>query len=125
MPVMQLLTVLLAGLALAALAIGLRFVIALARREDPREASRITTRNTVAVVGGGLTVLTVGLTALAEAGGGAVAWISAHPFAASNGALGLFGAVSSWAGIGIEPWQWVAVALIVPAAVLLIYEVAD
>lgn len=125
MPIMELLTVLLVALSVAGLAIGLRFVVALARREDPRKASKITTQKTVAVVGGGLSVLMVGLTALAEAGGGAVGWISAHPFAASNGALGVFGAVSSWAGIGIDPWQWVAAALIVPAAVLLIYEVAD
>lgn len=125
MPLMDLLTVLLVALAATALVIGLRFALAVSRGRDPREASRITTRKTVAAVGAGLSVLTFGLTAAAEAGGGAIAWIGAHPFAASNGAMGLFGAVSSWAGINVEPWQWVAVALVVPAGVLLIYEVAD
>ncbi len=122
---MQLLTVLLVALAATALVIGLRFALALSRGRDPRAASRITTRKTVAGVTAGLSVLTVGLTAAAEAGSGTIAWISAHPFAASNGALGVFGAVSTWAGLGIEPWQWIAVAMIVPSAVLLIYEVAD
>lgn len=122
---MNLLTVLLVALAAAALAIGLRFALAVSRGRDPRQASRITTRKTVAGVTAGLSVLSVGLMAAAEAASGSIAWISAHPFAASNGALGLLGAISSWAGIGIDPWQWIAVALIVPSAVLLIYEVAD
>lgn len=125
MPVEMLLTVLVVGLVAIALGIGIRFAVAIARGRDPQRASRITTRNTVAVVGATLSLLTVGLSAAAEIGGGAFAWISAHPFAASNGALGIFGAVSSWAGINVQPWQWIAVAMLIPSFVLLVYELGE
>lgn len=120
-----LLTALLLGLVALALGIGLRFGLAMARGRDPQKASKITTRSAVAVVGAALSLLTVGLSAAAELGGGAFAWVSAHPFAASNGALGAFGAVSSWAGIGVEPWQWLAVAMLIPGVVLLVYELSE
>ncbi len=118
----MLFTVLLVGLVAIALGIGLRFAVAMARGRDPQRASRITTRSAVAVVTAALSLLTVGFSVAAELGGGMFGWVSAHPFAASNGALGIFGAISSWAGIGVEPWQWIAVAMLIPAAVLLIYE---
>jgi hypothetical protein len=113
------------ALVAAVLVVGGRFLVAYRREEDLGEAADITAEAVIAVVAGAFGVGAMGLVELSQLLGGLTSWIGMHPFGVSNGILAGLGAVTAWAGITVSPQQWLGVGLLVPAVVLLLYDLEE
>lgn len=116
---------LLLALGLAVVLIGLRFLIALARGEEAREALDITGRWTVGLLGGAFAVGGMGLVELGDIVGMLTVFVGSHPFAVSNGLITGLGAGLAAGVLELGPQQFVGVAIAIIGVTLLVYEVSS
>jgi len=113
------------ALGVAVVLIGLRFLVALARGEEAREALDITGRWTFGLIGGALAVGTMGLVQLGDVVGMLTVFIGQHPFAVSNGLITGLGAGLAAGLVDLSAEQFVGLAIAIVGVVMLVYEVGE
>lgn len=116
---------LLLALGLAVVLVGLRFLIALARGEEAREALDITGRWAFGLLGGAFAIGAMGLVEFGDIVGMLTMFISTHPFAVSNGVVTALGAFVAGGWLELSAEQFVGVAIALVGVVMLVYEVGD
>lgn len=115
---------LMAGAAVVLL-VGVRFLVALASGEDPREAVEITGRWSFGLVGAAGAAGAVGLVQLADVLGMFTMFVGTHPLASSNAAVAGLGAFVIGGFLSLSPTQYLGVSVALIGGTMLLYEVAD
>ena len=108
--------------AVLALVVG-RFLVALARDEEPRDALEITGRWSAGIAGAAGAAGAMGLVQFADIVAAATGFIGTHPFAVSNGAVTALGAFVAGGWLDLSSGEFVGVAIALVGAVMLLYEV--
>ena len=112
-------------LGVAVVLTGTRFLLALARGEDPRESFMITGRWSLSLLAAAGAAGSMGLIQLGDIVGMATTFISTHPFAVSNGIVAGLGAAVSGGLLSVSPAQFMGIAIAVVGLVMLLYEVEE
>lgn len=105
--------------------VGGRFLIALARDEEPREAIEITGRWSAGLVGAAGAAGAMGLVQFADIVAAGSQFVATHPFAVSNGVVTALGAFVAGGWLELSSGEFVGVAIALVGAVMLLYEVAE
>lgn len=116
---------LLMALAASLALVTVRFLVALSRDEEPREALEITGRWSAGLVGAAGAAGAMGLVQFADIVAAGSQFVATHPFAVSNGVVTALGAFVAGGWLSLSSTQFVGVAVALVGAVMLMYEVGE
>jgi hypothetical protein len=112
-------------LAATVLLLGVRWLVALANGEDPRDAALITGRWTAGLLGAAGAAGALGLVQLADIVGMVTMFVGNHPFAVSNGLVAGLGAFVADGSLALSSGQFLGIAVAIAGVVMLFSEVSS
>jgi len=103
--------------------VSVRFLVAVARGEEPEKAFEITSRWSAGLVGAAGAAGALGLVQLADIVGMITMFVGSHPLAVSNGLVAGLGAFVAGGFLELSAGQFIGLSIAIVGAVMLFYEV--